>query len=256
MTQTNNPNNRPDWEQAFAEYARESAPDLLPRILAGIDSSGVPSAESSPDTPVRNTSSGRRQTRFTRRVLYSAAGIAAAVLVGLLVLRPLLLADRNSASLKDIAEPQISVTSPSDGSHPAADHRDGEHALRPDKKSPDNQDIANLSPDWFFASWSRAEAPSVEAQSAEAESPKTVTLKNVRLETHAANTATDAVSEPAEEPIDNLFLLYIDDVMQKKVLVRSDSLSPDNEYKQLTFRFVTTLYIDNEYWLVLEPVLN
>ena len=253
MTQTNNPNNQPDWEQALAEYARESAPDLLPRILAGIDSSGVPSAESSPDTPVRNTSSGRRQTRFTRRVLYSAAGIAAAVLVGLLILRPLLLADRNSASLKDIAEPQISVTSPSDGSNPATDHRDGEHALRPDKKPPDNQDIASLSPDseWFCASWS-----CVEAQSAEAESPRTVTLKNVRLETHAANTATDAVSEPTEETTDNLFLLYIDGVMQKKVLVRSDSLSPDNEYKQLTFRFVTTLYIDNEYWLVLEPVLN
>lgn len=255
MTQTNNPNNRPDWEQAFAEYARESAPDLLPRILAGIDSSGVPSAESSPDTPVRNTSSGRRQTRFTRRVLYSAAGIAAAVLVGLLVLRPLLLADRNSASLKDIAEPQTSVTPPED-SHPAADHRDGEHALRPDKKSPDNQDIANLSPDWFFTSWARTEPQSAEAQSAEAESPRTVTLKNVRLETHAANTATDAVSEPAEETTDNLFLLYIDDVMQKKVLVRSDSLAPDIDYTQLTFRLVTTLYIDNEYWLVLEPVLN
>ncbi|MBO4766988.1 MAG: hypothetical protein J5532_06795 [Lachnospiraceae bacterium] len=251
MTQTNNPNNRPDWEQAFAEYARESAPDLLPRILAGIDSSGVPSAESSPDTPVRNTSSGRRQTRFTRRVLYSAAGIAAAVLVGLLVLRPLLLADRNSASLKDIAEPQTSVIAPSKGSNPATDQDAGIHDARPDKKSPDNRDFANLSPDWFFTSWSCAEA-----QSAEAESPRTVTLKNVRLETHAANTATDAVSEPAEEPIDNLFLLYIDDVMQKKVLVRSDSLSPDNEYKQLTFRLVTTLYIDNEYWLVLEPVLN
>lgn len=249
MTQTNNPNNRPDWEQAFAEYARESAPDLLPRILAGIDSSGVPSAESSPDTPVRNTSSGRRHTRFTRRVLYSAAGIAAAVLVGLLVLRPLLLADRKSASLNDVSGTQT-VTPPED-SNPAADHRDGEHVLQPSKKSPDNQDIANLSPDWFFASW-----PCAEAQSAEAESPRTVTLKNVRLETHAANTATDAVSEPAEEPIDNLFLLYIDGVMQKKVLVRSDSLSPDNEYKQLTFRFVTTLYIDNEYWLVLEPVLN
>lgn len=251
MTQTNNPNNRPDWEQAFAEYARESAPDLLPRILAGIDSSGVPSAESSPDTPVRNTSSGRRQTRFTRRVLYSAAGIAAAVLVGLLVLRPLLLADRKSASLNDVSGTQT-VTPPED-SHPATDHRDGEHALRPDKKSPDNQDIASLSPDsdWFSASRS-----CVEAQSAEAESPRTVTLKNVRLETHAANTATDAVSEPAEETTDNLFLLYIDGVMQKKVLVRSDSLSPDNEYKQLTFRLVTTLYIDNEYWLVLEPVLN
>lgn len=251
MTQTNNPNNRPDWEQAFAEYARESAPDLLPRILAGIDSSGVPAAENNPDTTARDTSSGRRQTRFTRRVLYSAAGIAAAVLVGLLVLRPLLLADRKSASLNDVSGTQT-VTPPED-SNPATDHRDGEHALRPDKKSPDNQDIASLSPDfdWFSASRS-----CVEAQSAEAESPRTVTLKNVRLETHAANTATDAVSEPAEEPIDNLFLLYIDDVMQKKVLVRSDSLSPDNEYKQLTFRFVTTLYIDNEYWLVLEPVLN
>ena len=180
--------------------------------------------------------------------MYSAAGIAAAVLVGLLVLRPLLLADRKSASLNDVSGTQT-VTPPED-SHPAADHRDGENALRPDKKSPDNQDIASLSPDWsYFLSCS-------EAQSAEAESPKTVTLKNVRLETHAANTATDAVSEPAEEPIDNLFLLYIDDVMQKKVLVRSDSLSPDNEYKQLTFRLVTTLYIDNEYWLVLEPVLN
>ena len=249
MTQTNNPNNRPDWEQAFAEYARESAPDLLPRILAGIDSSGVPSAESSPDTPVRNTSSGRRQTRFTRRVLYSAAGIAAAVLVGLLVLRPLLLADRKSASLNDVSGTQT-VTPPED-SNPAADHRDGEHALRPDKKSPDNQDIANLSPDsdWFFVSWSRAEA-----QSAEAESPRTVTLKNVRLETQAANSATDTVTAPAEETTDNLFLLYIDGVIQRKILVRSDSLAPDIDYTQLTFRLVTTLSIEDEYWLVLEPV--
>ena len=246
MTQTNNPNNRPDWEQAFAEYARESAPDLLPRILAGIDSSGVPAAETNPDTTARDISSERRRTRFTRRFLYSAAGIAAAVLVGLLVLRPLLLADRKSASLNDVSGTQT-VTPPED-SHPAADHRDGEHALRPGKKSPDNQDIESLSPDWsYFLSCS-------EAQSAESESPKTVTLKNVRLETQAANSATDTVTVPAEETTDNLFLLYIDGVIQRKILVRSDSLAPDIDYTQLTFRLVTTLSIEDEYWLVLEPV--
>ena len=77
----------PEWEKAFAEYARKQAPDLMPRILEQI------SAKSDRKTI-------RKGNRF--RIITSLSGVAAAVIVvGILIIMSTRLPRKDNTAVQD-----------------------------------------------------------------------------------------------------------------------------------------------------------
>ena len=126
----------PEWEKAFSEYAKDQAPDLMPRILAKINQSEVPvtrAVSPAPDdlsrSPVEpaasdNTeekASGQRKrflssllSKRSQRWIISLSGAAAAViLIGVLIAvnsRIPKTEDRNAQNLKNSLTPNVILT--------------------------------------------------------------------------------------------------------------------------------------------------
>jgi len=120
----------PQWEAAFAEYARNSAPDLLPELL-------------------RKTGSAGKHTRTHRRYLiYRIAGVAAAViLVGILVLTLSPLRNHRSAkyATSQTVEPTLTDISDSMSSELHSERSITQYSLNASK------DTSSLLSIWGFS---------------------------------------------------------------------------------------------------------
>ena len=76
----------PGWERAFAEYARQQAPDLMPRILAKINREAAPKTqepnrEAAPKTQKKRNRVLAYLADNRRQIIVSLSGVAAAVLI-------------------------------------------------------------------------------------------------------------------------------------------------------------------------------
>lgn len=282
----------PEWEKAFAAYAAQQAPDLMPRILAKIQAAQqeqpAPTTEPVKEPePVRITkpvkaSEPKKQNRGPlsrlfkiitdnpRRVMMSLSGVAAAVIIiGLLVImnnsigRP-----KERGSKDEVGHSSASTPTPAITNSGSKDAHNGKQSS-PTTPVPANEhrdDEHSISDDPYNGGKGEP-GESVPAEKEELaihfsnsgklsaddlSASTTYTLTDVTLKEFSAPTYSTVPSDSAKEG--STTYRVIRDGQETNILLICDDAAAGQTYSEMTLKFVSTMTVNGELFTVFRVI--